>query len=264
MNFFSTYFATVMRPALRHWVIAPLAAAMLVLTACSGTAVVTLTATASTDTFLAYRVGLVSVQLQTSNGTTTTKALPASTTVDLVQLVNLSEVLGSTTVAQANYTTAVITLDYSSAEIVYDDGTAHGLALTPVGTSGQALGQVTLTLTLDPANDLSVSTNKVTRLALDFKLAASNVVNTSAGTVTVTPLIVASASPTDNKNVRIRGPLVSTDTANTLYTVGVAPCDFPTGETGQLTISASDVTTYEINGTAWTGTSGLTALAGSG
>jgi len=38
---------------------------------------------------------------------------------------------------------------------VYDNGTEHGLALTPVGTSGQALGQVTLNLTLDPANDLS-------------------------------------------------------------------------------------------------------------
>jgi hypothetical protein len=263
MNSFSVYFVTAMRPALRHWVIAPLAAAaLLVLAACNGTAVVTLTATASTDTFLAYRVALVSVELQTSNGNSTTKALPASTTVDLVKLVNLSEVLGSTSVAQANYTTAIITVDYSSAEIVYDNGTEHGLALTAVGTSGQALGQVTLTLTLDPANDLSVSTNKLSRLALDFKLAASNVVNTSSGTVTVTPLIVASASPTDSKDVRIRGPLVSADTANTRYTVGVTPFDFPTGETGQLNISPSDVTTYEINGTAWTGTTGLTALAG--
>jgi hypothetical protein len=263
MNSFSACLIAALRPASRRWVIALLAASALsVLTACNGTAVVTLTATASTDTFLAYRVGLVSVELQTSNGNTTTKALPASTTVDLVKLVNLSEVLGSTSVAQANYTTAVITVDYSSAEIVYDDGSQHGLALTPVGTSGQALGQVTLALTLDPANSFSVSTNKVARLALDFKLAASNVVSTSAGTVTVTPLIVASASPTDSKNVRIRGPLGSADTANTRYTVGVTPFDFSTGETGQLTISSSDVTTYEINGTAWTGTTGLTALAG--
>jgi trimeric autotransporter adhesin len=236
--------------------------ALLMLSACNGTAVVTLTATASTDTFLAYRVGLVSVQLQTSSGNTETNILPASTTVDLAGLVDLSEVLGSTVVAKANYTTAVITVDYGSAEIVYDDGTAHGRALTPVGTSGEAAGQVTLTLTLDPANDLRISTNKVSRLALDFKLAASNIVNASAGTVTVTPLIVASASPTDSKNVRMRGPLVSTDSANTRYTVGVAPFDFPTVEGGQLTISASDATTYEVDGTPWLGTTGLTALAG--
>ncbi len=253
MNSFSVYSVADLRPALRRWLIAPLGAlAFLALAACNGTAVVTMTATASTDPFLTYRVGLVSVQLQTSNGSTTTKALPASTTVDLVKLVNLSEVLSSTTVAQAKYTTAIVTLDYSSAEIVYDDGTEHGLALTPVGSSGQALGQVTLTLTLDPSNDLSISTSKVSRLALDFRLAASNVVSTSSGTVTVTPLILASASPTDSKNVRIRGPLASTDTANTSYTVGVTPFDFPVGESGQLKISPSNVTTYEIDGTAWT------------
>jgi hypothetical protein len=262
MNSFSAHFVIELRPTLHHW-IAPLAAvALLVLAACNGTAVVTMTATASTDTFLAYRVGLVSVQLQASNGKATTKALPASTTVDLVKLVNLSEVLGLTAVPQANYTTAIITVDYSSAEIVYDDGTLHGLALTPLGTNGQALGQVALTLTLDPADDLSISVNKISRLALDFKLAASNLVNTSAGTVTVTPLIVASASPTDAKNVRIRGPLLSTDTANTSYSVGVTPFDFPAGESGSLKISPSNVTTFEIDGTAWTGTTGLTALAG--
>src|SRR3981189_803888 len=101
MNCFSAYFATAMRPALRHSVIAPLAAvALLTLAACNGTAVVTLTATASPDTFLAYRVGLISGQLQSSHGSTTAKVLPSSTTVDLAQLVNLSEVLGSTSVAQ--------------------------------------------------------------------------------------------------------------------------------------------------------------------
>ena len=76
---------------------------------------------------------------------------------------------------QANYTTAVVTVDYSSAAIVYDDGSANGMALTPVGANGQKLGQVQLTLTLDPAQTLSVAIGKVSRLALlDFKLAASN------------------------------------------------------------------------------------------
>jgi len=68
------------RPVLRYWAMAPLAAyAILVLTACSGTRLVTLTATASTDTFLAYRVGWCRFELETSNENTTTKVLPAST-----------------------------------------------------------------------------------------------------------------------------------------------------------------------------------------
>jgi len=53
----------------------------------------------------------------------------------------------------------------------------------------------------------------------------------------VTPLIVASASPTDSKNVRIRGPLLSTDTANTRVRLGRHAVRFPHRETGQLTIS---------------------------
>ena len=82
----------------------------------NGTAVVTLTATPSTDTFLAYRVGLVSVQLKSSSGIgKTTNVLPAGTTVDLARLVNLSEVMGSSSVKSGNFKQAVVTLDYSSA-----------------------------------------------------------------------------------------------------------------------------------------------------
>ena len=71
------------------------------LAACNGSAVVTLTATPSTDTFLAYRVGLVSIQLQTSNGRTSGGALPKGTTVDLARLTNLSEVVGATSLPRA-------------------------------------------------------------------------------------------------------------------------------------------------------------------
>src|SRR5580692_8391757 len=108
----------------------PLGLALLALAACNGTAVVTVTATPSTDTFIAYRVGLDSVQLQTSGGKKTLKVLPAGTTVDFVNLLNLSEVLGIPTAAKGTYTSAEITLDYSAAQIVYDDGSAAGLQLS--------------------------------------------------------------------------------------------------------------------------------------
>src|SRR5271168_89722 len=90
------------------------------LAACNGTAVVTLTSTPSTDTFLAYRVNLVSVQLQTSNGRTNAAALPSSTTVDLARLANLADVVGAVGIAQGNFSQVAVTLDYSSAQIIYD------------------------------------------------------------------------------------------------------------------------------------------------
>jgi hypothetical protein len=232
------------------------------LAACNGTAVVTLTSTASQDTFLTYRVGLASVQLQkSSGGGTAVQLLPSGTTVDLAKLVNLSDVMGSVALPSGTYSNVVITLDYTSAEIVLDNGTLNGLALTPVGAGGTALGQVQLTLDLDPANRFSVTSKQASLLALDFKLAASNIVNVAQKTVTVTPLIIGSAAPIDSKTVRIRGPLSgSVNTSNTQFTLGVMPFDFPAGGAGSLVVSPTDITTYEINGTPSTGTLGFTQL----
>ena len=53
----------------------PLGLAFMALAACNGTAVVTMTSTASQDNFLAYRVGLVSVELEASSGSSGLKSL---------------------------------------------------------------------------------------------------------------------------------------------------------------------------------------------
>src|SRR5271163_3980531 len=152
----------------------PLGLALLALAACNGTAVVTVTATPSTDNFIAYRVGLDSVQLQTADGKKTLKVLPAGTTVDFVNLLNLSEVLGVPAAEKGTYVSAGITLDYSAAQIVYDDGSLNGVALSPVDASGQAVGQISVTVSLDPSNPLRLTAKQTAQLALDFNLAASN------------------------------------------------------------------------------------------
>jgi hypothetical protein len=253
---------------------APLGLAFMALAACNGTAVVTMTSTASQDNFLAYRVALVSVELEASSGTSGLKVLPASTTVDFAALTNVSEVLGAAAVKKGSYTSALVTLDYSSAQIVYDNGSTNGVALTPVGANGQALGQVQLTVNLDPSDRFSVASKGASQLALDFNLAASNAVNLTAKTVTVTPLMVASALPIDSKQVRIRGPLVSavnsstaattTTTADSSFTMGVMPFNGATSGAGNLVIVASDTTNYEINGSPAIGSGGQTQLAGLG
>ncbi|HEY3851331.1 MAG TPA: hypothetical protein VGL87_10195 [Steroidobacteraceae bacterium] len=232
------------------------------LAACNGSAVVTLTATPSTDTYLAYRVGLVSIQLQTSSGGKTAgAALPKGTTVDLARLTNLSEVVGETSLPQGNYSEALITLDYSSAQIVYDNGTVDGLALTPVDASGQKMGQVTLLLYLDPSDQLGIVRGSSGRLSLGFNLAASNVVNVAQKTVTVMPMIAASTQPLDSKVVRIRGPLGSVNSSKTGFTSDIVPFDFGNAGAGSLGVSAQSVTTFEINGTPSTGSAGMTAMA---
>src|ERR1700736_2834274 len=131
-----------MRALISKLLALPMSVALLAMAACSGSAVVTLTATPSSDTFVAYRVGLTSVQLVSSGGKPGLMILPASTTVDFTKLLDLSEVLGAPGVAKGTYNGAVITLDYSAAQIIYDDGSLDGVALTPVGANGNALGLV--------------------------------------------------------------------------------------------------------------------------
>jgi hypothetical protein len=243
------------------------ACVLLALAACNGTAVVTLTSTASQDNFLAYRVGLVSVQLESSSGKSALKILPASTTVDLTTLTGVSEVLGAAAVAKGNYKSALVTLDYSAAQIVYDDGSLNGVALTPVDANGHALGQIQLTVNLDPSDSFSVTSKGSSRLALNFNLAASNLVNLSATTVTVTPVVAASALPIDAKLVRIRGPISGvttgdlTSTTSGSFSMGIWPFNGTVAGTGTLSVVPSTSTTYEINGSASTGTAGEGQLA---
>jgi hypothetical protein len=247
--------------AARRWLM-PLAALMLAaLAACNGSAVVTLTSTPSTDTFLAYRVKLVSIRLETGSGRNNSSVLPNETTVDLAQLSNLAEVVGAAGVNTGNFSRAVVTLDYGSAQIIYDDGTPEGLTLTPLGANGQALGQVAMTLYLDPSNQLGITHGSAGRLSLGFNLAASNAVNVAQKTVTVTPLMAASALPIDSKVVRIRGPLGGVNTSRTFFSSGIQPFDFGVAGAGSLRITPTDTTTYEINGKPSTGSTGFTELA---
>ena len=94
---------------------------------------------------------------------------------------------------------------------------------------------------------------------MSFNLAASNLINLSNGTVTITPLISASMQPIDAKQVRLNGPLLSAN--NSFLTTGVTPFDSATAALGSLSIEPSDTTTYEINGFVSTGAAGQTQIA---
>jgi hypothetical protein len=71
----------------------------------------------------------------------------------------------------------------------------------------------------------------------------------------------ASAGPIDAKTVHVRGPFADVNAANTAITSGIVPFDFPTAGPGQITMTPSATTTYEINGTPSAGSAGLAQLA---
>jgi hypothetical protein len=220
-----------------------------------------LTVTDAKGDFLSYIVTLTSLQLQTANGTSV-ETLPASMKVDFAQLVDLTEVISAAQIPVADYVSAKLTLDYTNANITADDGTGKAVTLKPVDANGSALtGTLAVTVQLDNANHLVITAGRTERLALDFNLAASNTVNLTAATVTVTPTLVATVVPSDTKQIRVRGSLASASAAQNDFVLNVRPFEEETAAAGQVTAQVTTATTYQINGTAYTGTAGITALA---
>ena len=226
---------------------------------CGGAAV---TITDAVGDFTTYAVTLKSLQLKKVSGAAV-ETLPSATTVDFAQLVDLSELLSNHQIPAGAYDSASITVDYTGATIIVDDGSATGLTIAQdhiVDTSGTPVTEVTLNVQFDKKHFV-VTPGKVAHLALDFNLAASNQFDSTTDTVTVSPFVVASVVPSDTKQIRVRGTLASVDTANSDYVVNVRPCHVDTGTAGQVTVNVSDATMYEIDGVAYSGADGLTALA---
>jgi uncharacterized protein DUF4382 len=243
----------------------------------NGTAMVTLTD--MPGDFVSYMVNVVSLKLMRADGTTV-ETVPATTTVDFARLVNLSEVLSARQVPEGEYTGVALTLDYGSATIVIDNG-AGGITVPAAniinGTTSKPLvapaSQMTVTLQLPSGSPLIITSGTVSHLALDFNLSASNTVapstitsttTASAVMVTVNPVLVASLTPDLTKPIRVRGPLVTVvnTSSQTTYTIKVFPFFTDADDDmGQMLVYTTATTAFTINGTAYTGNAGLTALA---
>ena len=227
-----------------------------------GTAFITLT-DADGD-FLSYNVDVVSLTLKRANGATV-ETLPATTRIDFAQYVDLTEFLTAATIPNGDYVAATIKLDYSNADITVEQNGAP-VAAKAVDSSGNALGVVDVTVTLDNRHHLVVRPGVPSLFTLDFNLAATNAVDltTTPAIVTVTPALVASLDLVDQKDLRVRGPLVSVDKTAGTYVVDVRPFTMRRPHFGQLTVHTDANTAFEVNGTSYTGSAGLDALLAAG
>jgi hypothetical protein len=211
--------------------------------------------------FLTYQVNLVSLQLQKSDGTMV-ETLPATTAVDFAQLVDLSEIVSARQIPPGQYVAAQVTVDFSNASIMVDDGTGNGIAVKAIDATGAALGQMQLMVQLDAKNSLNISAAKTSRIAFDFNLLASNMVDLTAKTVTVSPVLVGSVVPVDNKQVRVRGEIGGVDAANSAYTVQVDPFhNHDEDKFSAFVVTTTANTSFEINGAPFAGAAGLAQLA---
>ncbi len=210
--------------------------------------------------FVSYAVDVLSVSLQRPNGASV-EMLPAATRIDFAELTTLSELLSSALVAPGDIAGGSIRVDYSNAEIYVES--AGGVVLAEaVDDAGTPLGIVDLEIQLDNTERLVITRGRTALLSIDFDLAASHEVDLTVAPARITtrPYLSAEVRPLDEKELRVRGPLVDVDTAASTYDIRVRPWHRRDGDFGTLTVHTTATTEFEIGDEIFTGAPGLAAL----
>ncbi len=233
----------------------------------SGQALIGLTDAAGD--FVTYQVDVTSLKLTKANGAVV-ETLPLKTSVDFTQLTDMTEFLTAGTVPVGDYTSAILTLDYSNAIISVENSSGVAVqvpASNILDEDGNPITQpVQVTVNLD-VSSLTIAPGVPAHLSLDFDLAATNIVTFAAdGTpsVTVTPILKADLQPSADKIQRLRGPLQDVNVAGSSFDIILRPFtqDLAVHETsfGVVKVTVDSSTVFDIDGVTYT-TGGLQALA---
>ena len=231
-----------------------------------GVAWTTLGLTDDPGQFTSYIVTIDSVTL-TGQNNGVVGAIEVPETVDLTKLTNLSELWSTASVPVDTYTSATITLDYTSAQIsVMVNGAP--VKATIVDPSGVTPTVVTVNVNLDPGNLLTLiptfATSNALRFHVNFDMSASNTINltTSPPTVTIKPFMSVSTTEPDNKLIRVRGALINSNVDLGTYTVVVRPFFDEVNSLGTMTLFNGPNTIFTFGGVTYTGSAtGLVPLS---
>ena len=214
--------------------------------------------------FLNYTVDVLSLELETANGRIV-ETLPRTTRINFTDYVDLTELVTAATVPPAIYVAGTIRLDYSNAEVFVEAGDASKAAIVR-DVDGNVLTQTELRIELSNRERLVVTRGRPALLQLDFDLAASHTVDivpTPAEAVSE-QFILAEVMPVDEKDIRVRGPLVSVSQDEMTYTVAIRPFHDRQGDFGRHTIHVTGETEFEVNEEMYVGLDGLRALEAAG
>jgi hypothetical protein len=230
-----------------------------------GVAWTTLTLADDAGPFTSYLVTVDSVVLVGKlDGAVSAIGVPE--TVDFTKLQNLSELWATASLPVDTFTSAIITLDYTNAQIsVMVNGVP--VRANIVDPSGVTPTTVAVTVSFDSSNELTLlptfATSNALRVALGMDLAASNKVDltTSPPTVTVKPFMSISTTASDNKLIRVRGPLINSSVNAGTYTVVVRPFFDEVNSLGTMTLFSDANTIYTLDGSTLLGAGGLTPLS---
>jgi hypothetical protein len=230
-----------------------------------GVAWTTLATTDDSGQFTSYIVTVDSVVLVGKlNGAISAIAVPEL--VDFTKLTNLSELWATASVPVDTYTSAVITIDYTNAQIsVMQNGAP--VKVNVVDPSGVTPSTVAVSVNFDPANQLTLqptfATSNALRLAINYDMTASNKVDLTASPpkLTVKPFFTVATAASDNKLIRVRGPLINSSVNSGTYTLVVRPFFDEINSLGTSSLFNDANTVYTLGGVTYVGSAGLTALS---
>lgn len=214
--------------------------------------------------FLNYAVTISSLTLETANGRVV-EVLPQQTRINFTDYVDLTELVSAVTVPPATYVAGTISLDYSDAEVLVAVGDSSKEAIV-TDLDGVPLQQADLKIVLSNRDQLTVVRRRAAFLQLDFDLEASHTVDVvpTPATAATELFILAEVQPLDEKDIRVRGPLLEVDEAGMNYVVAIRPFHDRAGDFGRFTVNVTDTTEFEVDGSLFVGTDGLRALNAAG
>lgn len=214
--------------------------------------------------FVNYTVDVLSLKLETANGRIV-ETMPRKTRINFTDYVDLAELVTVATVPPATYVSGTISFDYADAEVfvAVGDGSKEAVVTNLEGTP---FAQTELKIILSNRDQLQVRRGLTSLIQLDFDLDASHEVNIdpTPATAASEQFIVAEVTPVDEKDMRVRGPLVEVREDTSSYVIAVRPFHDRQGDFGRFTVHTNDETDFEVNGEAFFGAQGLRALAAAG
>ena len=213
------------------------------------------------EDFVTYAVDVTSLLLEKSNGVTV-ETIPLSTRIDFTELTDVSEFLTIATVPEGIYESAVLTMDFTTADIVVQDADGNGVNADVVDEDGNPIGVLQVRLSLTTSDVIRISPNVPAAFSLDFDLDASNEIDltTMPPVVTVQPFLLATPELDRDREHRVRGVLASVDETDSTVTLKVRPFRHRDGDFGRFTFSVDEDTQYEVDGSGYTGSPGLSAM----
>ena len=218
--------------------------------------------------FVSYTVDVLSMNLTRADGTEVS-ALPLKTRIDFAQYTEMTEFLTVATIPVGTYVEAILTLDYAYADIWVEDENGDMVQVTEIlDEEGNPVSTMSMTVQLEDRSSLVIAPGVPAHLLLDFNLEVSNQVNfddMGLPTIIVEPLLVADVNRSDVELHRLRGLLGSVSVDEGTFSVYLRPfyCALSGDHSdfGLRDVQTTDTTAFNINGEAYVGQEGLTAMA---